>query len=135
MAVIVDASVALCWFLPGQETPASLAILKQVSAEGVLVPSLWHLEVANHLGRRLRQRALSELDVTIAFELIAKLGVETDKHPWTAPAEIVAMMMKHNLTAYDAAYLELAIRVGAPLATFDNALLAAASTAGIPVVS
>lgn len=133
MAFIVDASVALCWLIPGQENPASIATLRQALADGGVVPALWHLEVANQLGRSLRHRTIAQVDLNIAFELIQRIDLHTDSRPWTS-VEVVSLMTEYQLTAYDAVYLELAIRLRLPLATFDRELIAAAPRAGVSLI-
>ncbi len=94
---------------------------------------LWHLEVANHLGRSLRHRTIAQVEVTIAFELIQRLNLQTDSTTLSS-AEVVAWMIRYQLTAYDAVYLELAVRLKLPLATFDRELIAAAPHAGVSLV-
>ena len=94
---------------------------------------LWHLEVANLLGRSLRHRTIAQGEVTIAFELIQRLNLQTDSTTLSS-AEVVAWMTRYQLTAYDAVYLELAVRLKLPLATFDRELIAAAPHAGVSLV-
>ncbi len=134
MAFVVDASVALCWLLPDQGTPPSASILQQVKTFGAVVPPFWHTEVANQLGLKRRDQKISQAELVIALELITDLDLTTDGHIALTPLPILDLMAKYKLTAYDAVYLELAIRLKLPLATFDRELLAAAPHAGVSLV-
>jgi predicted nucleic acid-binding protein len=127
MPIVLDASVVVDWFLPNQNEVAEIA-LDKVVAEGAVVPALWRWEVQDVLRRldilgRLTQSVdfirteLRELPISVDDELTALFGDE---------ARIAA---KYNLACHDAAYIELALRLRAPLATNDKALAAAANAA------
>ncbi len=127
MPIVLDASVAVDWFLPKPNTVAEIA-LDNVVADGAMVPALWRWEVQDvlrrlHLAGRLRKSVdavcaeLRELPIAVDDELASLFG---DEAPLAA---------KYNITVYDAAYLELAIRLRVPLATNDRALAAAAKAA------
>jgi predicted nucleic acid-binding protein len=109
--------------------------MNHVSAEGAVVPSLWRLEVANILkigirrGRNtaeFRDAALVDLE-TLPIEI----DQQTDLHAWHTTLHVADL---YNLTLYDAAYLELALRRGLPLASLDRDLRAAALAEGIPLL-
>lgn len=130
MPIVIDANIAIDWFLTEPSKVAERA-LDAVAADGAIVPQLWRWEVQDvlrrlNLGGRLTKpvdfiRAeLRELPITVDDELTGLFGDE---------ATIAA---QYQLTVYDAAYLELALRLRAPLATSDKALAAAAKAAKVP---
>ena len=100
-----------------------------------MVPSIWRLEVANVLRNSVRRRRCSDDYAERCLQRLGRLRItidsETDRHAW---GDTRALSREHNLTLYDAAYLELAIRLRRPLASRDAALLSAARTVGIDAV-
>jgi predicted nucleic acid-binding protein len=128
MSIVLDTSVTLAWVYRGETTESVNEVFESLSRAGAWVPSLWRLEVANVLqmgirrGRHdgaFRDGALSDLAL---FPI--HVDLETDRQAWGATARLAE---RHRLTLYDAAYLELALRRGLPLATLDQELRAAAS--------
>ncbi len=136
MDVVLDCSVALAWGLPDEGSAQADRLLGR-TARGALfwVPALWWHEVANALLTARRRQRLSEPDRVRLVELYGSLPIQTD-----APVgpELVrrlhALAEEQTLSAYDAAYLELAQRRDIPLATLDAGLRAAARRAGVAVV-
>ena len=103
---------------------------------GALVPMLWPLEVANVLLMAERRHRIVSAERSQALGWFAALPIEIDyeaAHP--AWADLPALAVQHRLTAYDAAYLELARRRGLPLATLDQELAAAARAEGLGVLT
>ena len=96
------------------------------------MPSLWHLEVANSLLIGERRKRSSEADTINWLRFLASLPIvideETASRAWSA---VLVLARSHNLSAYDASYLELAMRRGLSLATLDEKLKGAAKTIGI----
>ena len=132
MSCVIDSSVAVSWVLDDERTKANLAVLDQVVAHGAVVPAIWHLEVANSLTIALRRERTTALLRDQAFADLEKLDMEIDGETmaiaWSATVRIAD---RYRLTAYDAAYLELAQRRRLPLATLDKALAAASQQAGV----
>ena len=95
------------------------------------MPALWHLEIANQLGLRLRSGKLSQADFERAQRLISSLTVVTFPVAFVSPLPILSIMQRFGLTAYDAVYLDFARTHDLPLATFDHELITAAQSAGI----
>jgi predicted nucleic acid-binding protein len=135
MSVVLDSSVTLARIWSQETTPAVEHVFGLLRDEGAWAPSLWRLEVANALqmdvrrGRhtvQFRDEALADLAL-----LPIAIDPETDKHAWSATARLAE---RHRLTAYDAAYLELALRRGLPLATLDRELRAAAGNERVPLL-
>lgn len=103
-----------------------------MAERGAVVPSLWRLEVANGLLAAVRRGRLTAArrDALLAalLDMDIAIDTETDLHAWSGT---VRLAEAHGLTAYDAAYLELAQRRRLPLATLDAALAQAAREAGV----
>lgn len=133
--IVIDACVTMAWCFNDEATEKSESVLDTVRAEGAWVPALWRLEVANVLRQAERRSRISLSDSSRRLELLAALPVsvdtETNKHAFGA---ILNLARDCTLTVYDAAYLELAIRLGLPLASSDKMLLAAARKCGVKVV-
>lgn len=137
MRLILDASMALAWLLLRKDrAEAALAAqgLDFVHANGALVPALWYSEVANALLLAERQRVITALDSAGFLSRISILEIHQDGNPpVVSQSESMHLGRLYGLTAYDATYLELAMRRAATLATFDRKLAAAARTAGVRV--
>jgi predicted nucleic acid-binding protein len=136
---VLDASVALSWFVDDPVPPYAVQI-RDLMAGGnkALVPGLWVLEMANGLLMAERRGKLSAAEVNQGLkhlETVVAAGIEVD--PLAAPAirDVFVPAQAHDLTVYDAVYLELAQREGLPLATLDKRLRTAAVKAGIPAAS
>jgi predicted nucleic acid-binding protein len=129
-AFVVDASVSAAWFLPDEATPATEAALQATATHAVWVPALWLLETGNLLlSAQRRQRITADKRRELAAAAAA-LRLQVDREP-VALIALDELASRHGLSAYDAAYLELALRRGLPLATLDRALTAAMAAAGV----
>lgn len=128
---VVDTSISAAWFLPDEATPASEAALQATATHEVWVPAIWLLEVGNLLlSANRRKRITPEKRRELAVAATA-LRMRVDREP-VAIAALDELAALHTLGAYDAAYLELALRRNLPLATQDKALVAAMARAGVP---
>lgn len=137
MKFVLDASVALAWLLadgkPGdrQYTQKTLEALGKNEVSAV-VPAIWPLEVTNVLAKAEAREQLSEAQGEAFLELLAELDIDTDNSsPGKAPTSILQLARRYRLSSYDAGYLELAMRLGLPLATLDMDLQKAAKKAGV----
>ncbi len=131
---VLDGSVALAWLFQDEQDPYADAIVAKLPNLEMIVPRLWHLEVANVLLVGEKRRRCSQADVTQWLSYLARLPIVVD--PLTevqAWSETIALARQHGLSAYDAAYLEIALRSGLPIATLDAPLKAAANVAGIAI--
>jgi predicted nucleic acid-binding protein len=134
-ALVVDSSVALSWCFEDEISPETDAILDQVRLLGAVVPNLWHVEVANVLLQAERRGRLTLSEVGEAIGLMSELHISIDDDTaGRAWREIIGTARADGLTVYDAAYLELAVRRGVPLATKDVELARAARRAGVTVL-
>lgn len=130
--LILDASTALSWIMPGEAAADPGGIQQAVATEGALVPSLWPLEVANALLVAQRRKRIDAAFRLAALTDLAALPIEIDAETHVrAWREILALAEDHGLSLYDAAYLELALRKGLPLATLDSQLAAASRRLGV----
>lgn len=136
--MVLDASSVLAWLVERSDPDeARLAdrLLHLVEAEEACVPALWYLEVANGLLVAEARNAMDRQTVDRFWGELAALPItEDDLRPESLLPNVIALSRKHGLTAYDASYLELALRLGATLATFDRKLAEAARAAGVAVV-
>ena len=127
---MVDASVSAAWFLPNEATPSTEAALQATATQDVWVPALWLLEVGNLLlSAQRRKRITADKRRELAAAATA-LRLKVDREP-VAITMLDEIAARHGLSAYDAVYLELAMRRSLPLATRDEALLAAMAKAGV----
>lgn len=137
MNLVLDASAVMGWHIVRQdpnEAAQAQHALRAVMANGAIVPALWYQEIANALLHAERYQSFT-LNATTAFLAdLASLPIATDTaSPVSTQAPLLALARAFHLTAYDASYLELAIRKTAKLATFDRRLAEAARSAGVPV--
>lgn len=137
MNIVLDASMALAWLFKRADAPEAVIASRgfvEVSRHGALVPGLWFLEVANTLLVFERTRRISELDSVNYLKGLALLTITQDDLPVASvQPRMLELGRRSNLSAYDATYLELAIRNAAVLATFDRRLSEAARAAGVRV--
>jgi predicted nucleic acid-binding protein len=130
--IVIDTSVTISAVLAEAHSAQARTIMQRVAVAGADVPSLWHLEVGNVLLLAERRRRLTQAQRLDCLADLAALPVivdpETRAQAWTAT---LTLALRHNLTLYDAAYLELAQRRSLPLATFDAALSRAAAAEGV----
>ena len=111
---VLDGSVTLAWLFHDEKAPYADAIVGKLPALEMLVPRLWHLEIANVLLVGERRGRCTQADVTTWLSFLTGLpvvvDVATEARAWT---DTIALGRQHGLSAYDAAYLELALRAGA----------------------
>ena len=137
MKLVLDASMALSWLFErthAKEADCSAKVLSSVVTHDFVVPVLWHTEVANALLVGERSRVVTEAQVVDYLQRLSALPIETDDSTITLRTPtVMALARTYKLTAYDATYLELAMRNQAMLASFDKALITAAQKAGVVV--
>lgn len=132
MRMVLDASVALSWCFPDEAGEYSQRILEMQKSGGAVVPTIWPLEIANALIVAERKKRIEPSEAGRFISLLLELGFRVDAATSTqAFGDILSLARAHGLSAYDAAYLELAIREGLPLATSDDALKRAARKTGV----
>ena len=135
MSFVLDTSISLAWCFEDEQTPLVMHLLDRVADQGAVAPQLWPVEALNGLlsaERRGRITAGSR-DRLAGFlqDLPIAIDDETAIRLWTGTARLAAL---HRLTAYDASYLELAVRRRLPLATADRSLRTAAHAEGVDLL-
>lgn len=127
MSVVLDSSITLAWIYSDETTEAVSQVFDLLSQSGGWVPQVWRLEVANvlEMGVRRKRHNGDFRDATLAdlAQLPIQVDSETDKQAWGSTLRLAS---RHQLTLHDAAYLELALRRGLPLASLDKDLRSAA---------
>ena len=132
MPFVVDASIAAAWCFPDEDRSAADAALHHLADEDAVVPALWWFEIRNILIVGERRGRIDGAGTAQFLADPGGLPIDVDTRPDSET--LMALARKHGLTAYDAAYLELARRIGGSLATLDRALCAAAAAEGIDAV-
>jgi predicted nucleic acid-binding protein len=131
MPFVLDASIVHDWAFDERHKTAD-AVRERLRSESAAVPSLWWFEVRNGLVMAERRGRVTELQTANFLRAILRLAITFDTSP--DETSILALARRHRLTVYDAAYLELAIREGSPLATLDTALMRAARGESVPLI-
>jgi predicted nucleic acid-binding protein len=132
--LVIDSSISIAWCFPDEQDDYSQAVLDALASTQAFVPYLWHLEVANTLlvGERRKRSTQANTVTWLCFlsSLPIAVDAETNNHAF---GNTLNLARDHNLSAYDAAYLELSMRLGLPLATLDDKLKVAATAVGVPL--
>jgi predicted nucleic acid-binding protein len=134
-AFVIDASTVLAWCFEDEGGPEADALIERVAAVGAAVPGLWALEIANGLVSGERRGRIKAADSAAFVSMIEELPIDADPATGArALHETMSLAREHRLSAYDAAYLELAMRLRLPLATGDRSLRAAAKRVGVDLL-
>src|ERR1035437_6223048 len=129
-ALVIDSSLAAAWCFPDERTDYTNAILRAVSTPLEAVePRLWAYEVRNSGLMGLRRKRITHADAQDFFESIKGLPIRLSDPVYYDG--VFRLADRYGLTVYDAAYLDLALREGLPLASLDNALCRAAGNTGV----
>ncbi len=135
MSLVLDNTVALAWCFEDEQNPAIMALLDRVVERGAVAPQLWPIEALNGLLTAQRRGRIDAEARAQMSSLLADLPIVLDDQTagqlWTATARLAE---QHQLSAYDATYLELAKRLNLPLATNDRALITAARVEGVALL-
>ncbi len=135
IAFVLDCSVAMSWCFGDETDVYSDRILDLLAKGEGHVPNLWLFETANVLITAERRGRLTEADSANFVELLRSLPITVDEgSSMQAMVTILAQSRAYGLTSYDAAYLELAMRQGLPLATRDKAMRAACKKSGVKLL-
>ncbi len=128
--------MALCWAFDDEATPFTEYVLTRLNISYAIAPALWPFEVISMLAVAQRKGRITIEQQQEFVEELRLMPVLIDRRPtaWLGQ-QILPLARAHRLTGYDAAYLELAIREGLPLATLDDDLKRAALAAGVPLVT
>jgi predicted nucleic acid-binding protein len=134
--LVVDGSVMLGVVLEDEHSSATAATIEELRKPRFLpIPAHWWIEVTNGLLMAERRKRVSRAGFSEAINFIRGFRMTVDPETDTNVAgETLNLARQYNLTIYDAAYLELAIRHGSVLATVDKALTKAAGAVGVELL-
>jgi predicted nucleic acid-binding protein len=132
VSFVLDCTVTMAWAFEDLSDAWSDALLERLGTSGAVVPTVWCVEVADALLEAEGLDRLRPADSARFLRLLHSLPIVVDREtPARAHAEGLACARKHDLSSASAAYLELAMREGLPLATRDAELRRAAGAAGV----
>ena len=135
MSFVLDNSVTMRWFFGDgkpQELTYARKVLDAMKNTNALVPVTWGLEVANVIAKAEAKALVTEARSGAFLELLEGMDVEVDSATFAhALSDTLQLARQYKLSAYDASYLELALRSGLPLATLDEDLQKAAKKTGV----
>ena len=132
MSHVVDCSITLPWFLEDERTRFTDQVLNAIHQVEYWAPSVWRLEMLNGLLMAERRKRIDRARRIESIDQVTRLNVRLDPALPNVTA-IGALAERHGLTAYDAAYLELAVRQNFGVVTQDRDLVRAADAEGLPV--
>lgn len=134
-AFVLDASATIAALVPDENAPELALLLETAILEGAEAPALWPFECENVLVQKAKRGQISEAARRAISQTLQLLNITLDAEnimPNCAAAADLAL--KHALSVYDAAYLELALRRRLPLATLDKKLASAAKAENIKIL-
>ena len=132
---VLDCSVAMAWLFDDERNQDVLSLREQLIDGDALVPALWPIEVANVLRMAEKKQRITVYQSSQFKRLLKQLPINLDNRtPELALNRLLELAREYDLTVYDAAYLELALRCSLPLATLDSDLRHAAEKAGMPTL-
>lgn len=130
--MVIDASFVATLFLPDEASELAAALAETIAREGAAAPGLLQLEVTNILLMATRRKRIDGVQLRSLSEAFDKLPISLQASLTPEQrAQVLQLAQKHNLSAYDAAYLELAMRLNVPLASLDEPLRKAAVSEGV----
>lgn len=133
--LVLDASATMPWCYEDEATPFSEALLDWVRVGGAIVPVVWPLEVVNSLLIGERRTRLNAARISLFVATVRALPITIDEQGLVSVWDkALSLGREHGLSAYDATYLELAIREDLPLASLDARLRLAATRSGVALV-
>ena len=130
MPFVIDASIAGAWILPDEADTLADDCQRALLVDQAIVPAIWWFETRNLLIMSERRGRLDRTATAKALDILAVYPIVRDEQP-DGPA-LLDLARFHGLTAYDAAYLELAVRTKSPIATLDKRLAVAAQKENVP---
>ena len=135
MRFVLDCSIAISWCLVDENDNYANAILAMMPDSEAYVPGIWSLEIANTLLIAERRNRITTEQSELAIALLQSLLIHVDESTNNyALSSTLLLGRQEGLAAYDAAYLELALRLQLPIATLDTRLAEAATRCGVELV-
>ncbi len=135
MAFVLDCSVTMAWVFPDEACESTEALLESLLVDSAVVPALWPVEVTNVLLVATRRGRITEAEWPQIRDNLEALPIDVDEQSrGNVLQSILPIASAYRLSAYDAMYLELALRLNIPLATLDRKLANSAKQAGVEVL-
>lgn len=132
---VLDASIVIAALSPDEALSGAQEVIRPYVTGGAYAPALWPFEIANTLHWKVRKGDIEQAAADMVLESAFLISITLDhRSPAEVKRSIVPLSWKHQLTSYDAAYLELALRLKLPIATIDKALVRAARAEGVTVL-
>ncbi len=132
MPFVLDASVTACWCFSDEQSAVADSAMDRLLDDEAIAPALWTIEIRNILIVNERRGRIEPDDADAFLRDLTRLPIRI-RHDADQLA-LVTLARRYQLTAYDATYLDLAVRTGAPLATLDRSLADAARTEGVRLI-
>jgi len=132
---VVDASITLAWCFADESSDTTDGVLRRLLTEGGVAPGHWPMEVSNGLRFGERRGRIDEARWSVARSLLTDLPVDIVQVDVAAALDVVDLARRHDLTVYDAVYMDLAASRGLALATADRRLAAACRAAGVALIA
>ena len=131
---VLDTSVTMAWCFEDENNPYADAVLESLAENSAIAPEIWLLEVSNVLVVAERRKRMTKADSVRFQELLRELSIQVEHSTQQRIfGENLDLAREQNLSTYDAAYLDLAMRAGCSIATLDNALKEAAKRCGVAI--
>lgn len=132
---VVDNYVVMAWCFEDESSNYADQVLERLALSQGFVPAIWPLEVCNVLLVAEKKNRIGEADSIRFMELLNQLPIIVEQEsPERMTREIFALARTHNVSSYDASYLDLAMRKGLPIATLDKNLSDAARRSNVPLL-
>lgn len=132
MPFVLDASVTACWCFPDENSTVADAAMDRLLDDEAIVPALWTIEIRNILVVNERRNRIESADADSFLRDIGRLPIRVRRD--ADERALLELARKHGLTAYDATYLNLAVRARVAVATLDRSLASAVRAEGLPLV-
>ena len=131
---VIDNSVVMSWCFEDEGNSYAEDVLESLESGEAFVPAIWPLEVGNVLLVAERKKRLSHASAVRFLGLLGGLPVSVEQEPPDRMLkEILSLAREHELSTYDASYLDLAMRLDLPISTLDISLLKAAGKCEVPI--
>jgi len=129
--IVIDNSIVVCWCLADESDPIADRAMRRIMDDGAVVPGIWWYELRNALIVNERRGRLDAADTVAILTDLGEMSIEVDREH--DDVLILSLARQHALSVYDAAYLEVALRRGLPMASLDRRLGQAAAARHIPL--
>jgi predicted nucleic acid-binding protein len=135
MRYIIDSSFCVALIMPDEKTQLIDDAFSKIKDKELIVPQLWWYEVGNVLRTNVKRKRLDPNNISGTFRVLSSYNIITDAQGGIDYIKtLFDLALKHDLSVYDASYLELGIRKQATVCTLDGPLKAACVASGLPVM-